>query len=473
MIKKLLTLLLAFGMTLGAAGCELLGGGGNSASESVSESVEESASASESAPEEEQPTITDPVDYVANLKLDMESTATKKMEVDVRAFIDGDTTHFNTTPGFNAQDILKARYLAVNTPESTGQIEEWGKKASNFTRTALSSADSIIVETDGADWEVDSTGERYLVWVWYRPAGESDYRNLNLELLQNGLAVGSKASSTRYGEICSQAIYQASVLKLHVFSNEKDPDFYYGTAIELDLKELRTNIDTYNGLRVAFEGYVSYYSSQGVYIENYDSASDMWYGIYAYYGYNPASAIPEIMAVGNKVRVVGSVSYWEQGGTYQVSDLRYNAFNKKDPENVQRLDDVKYTTANVETTAETFLGKVTVDTEEANGETVSKEFDYAELAINTSLTMKNLKVTRVSTTNNGGDSDGAMSLTCEAPNGQTISVRTVVLYDENGDMITANQLSGKTIDVTGIIDFYSTSGKYQVKVFNWKNIVIH
>ena len=404
----------------------------------------------------------------------MDSTDTKKMEVTVRSYIDGDTTHFYTTPGFNDQDILKARYLSVNTPESTGQIEEWGKAASNFTKNALKNAESIVVETDGADWEVDSTGERYLVWVWYRPAGESDYRNLNLELLQNGLAVGSKASSTRYGETCTKAIYQASQLKLHIFSNEQDPDFYYGEAIELDLKELRTNIDTYNGLRVAFEGYVSYYSSQGVYIENYDEATDMWYGIYAYYGFTPASAIPEIMAVGNKVRVVGSVSFWETGGTYQISDLRYDAFNKKDPENVQRLDDEKYSTANVETTIDKFFGSVSVETEDESGEAVIKNYDYAALATNTSLTMKNLYVKSVYTTNNGGESDGAMSLTCTV-DGKEITVRTVVLYDTEGNLITEDMLEGETIDVTGIIDYYSDSrtSPYQIKVFNWKNINIH
>ena len=194
MIKKLLTLLLALGMTLGVASCEL--GGNNTSNESASDSSIESSEAESSASENNEPF--EEVDYVGQLKLDMDSTDTKKMEVTVKAYIDGDTTHFHTTPGFNDQDVLKARYLAVNTPESTGQIEEWGKKASNFTKTALKSADSIIVETDGADWEVDSTGERYLVWIWYRPAGESDYRNLNLELLQNGLAVGSKSSSTRY-----------------------------------------------------------------------------------------------------------------------------------------------------------------------------------------------------------------------------------------------------------------------------------
>ena len=131
-----------------------------------------------------------PVDYAGQIKLDMESTDTIKQKVTVEAFIDGDTTHFNVPTTIVERGILKARYLAVNTPESTGKIEEWGKKASNYTKNTLKNATSIVIETDTNEWAVDSTGERYLVWVWYKTADMTEYRNLNLELLQEGLAVG-------------------------------------------------------------------------------------------------------------------------------------------------------------------------------------------------------------------------------------------------------------------------------------------
>ena len=44
---------------------------------------------------------------------------------------------------------------------------------------------SIIIESDNETWNYDSTGSRYLVWVWYRESAEADYRCLNLEILQN------------------------------------------------------------------------------------------------------------------------------------------------------------------------------------------------------------------------------------------------------------------------------------------------
>ena len=121
-------------------------------------------------------------DYASSIKLDMNSETVKE-EVSVKSFVDGDTTHFFIDESVSANGILKARYLAINTPESTGKVEEYGKKASEFTREKLSAATSIIIESDSASWNLDSTGDRYLVWVWYKTDDMTDYRNLNIEIL--------------------------------------------------------------------------------------------------------------------------------------------------------------------------------------------------------------------------------------------------------------------------------------------------
>ena len=82
------------------------------------------------------PSVTDPVieevDYAGQVKLNMSST-TAKTEATVKQFIDGDTTHFIVPTSVMPNGVLKARYLAINTPESTGKIEEWGKAAAAFT----------------------------------------------------------------------------------------------------------------------------------------------------------------------------------------------------------------------------------------------------------------------------------------------------------------------------------------------------
>ena len=78
------------------------------------------------------------------------------------------------------------------------------------------------------------------------------YRFQNITLLQNGLAIASNSAQNSYGETAVKAIAQAKAQKLNVYSGEKDPDFYYGDAYEVDLKGLRTNTKLYEGKKVAF-----------------------------------------------------------------------------------------------------------------------------------------------------------------------------------------------------------------------------
>jgi DNA/RNA endonuclease YhcR with UshA esterase domain len=63
-----------------------------------------------------------------------------------------------------------------------------------------------------------------------------------------------------------------------------------------------------------------------------------------------------------------------------------------------------------------------------------------------------------------------MTLTCEV-DGVTISVRTIVLTDDNGNVITADAYRGKTIDVKGIVDCFD--GEYQIKVMDDNYITVH
>ena len=407
------------------------------------------------------------VDYAAEAVLDFDAE-TQTMEVDVKQYIDGDTTHFYAD-GFD-NGVLKARYAAVNTPESTGKLEEWGKKASNFTRSKLSTAVSIVIESDEAQWEADSTGERYLTWVWYKAPGATEYRNLNIELLQEGLGRSSKASDSRYGTLCTAALAQANNLKLNIWSGQKDPDFFYGESIEMDLKELRLNIEAYTGKRVAFEGVVSYYVNQGVYVEDYDEETDMYYGIYVYYGFFLSDT--SALTIGNRVRVTGVLQYYEAGGSYQVSDLKYNAF-------FPSADDIRvletgYSAANVEITPAQFNSNVeitttTVDPETEDTTTETKLYPFSQLAMNTSVSLKNLKVMDVYTTDNGGDNDGAMTLTCLA-GGQMVTIRTIVLKDSQGNYATEDMLKGKTIDVTGVVDTFN--GSAQIKLLSLAGLLV-
>lgn len=454
MNKKILSFLLALCLMLGClAGC------GGDSKKSTNATTE--------------PTV-EFVDYAGQLVLDMESeTAKYELSVqDIKNYVDGDTTHFYVPTSISPNGVLKARYLAVNTPESTGKIEEWGKKASNFTKNALSNATSIVIESDTPTWNFDSTGSRYLVWVWYKPQGSDTYRNLNVEILQNGLAIASKSAENRYGETCVKAINQAKEQGLHVYSNVSDPDFYYGEALPVTLKGLRTNIELYENMKVAFEGVVTYEAPQTVYVEDYDEETDMYYGMTVYYGYNLAGVGLEILSVGNRVRIVGSVQYYATAGTWQVSDIKYVEMRPDDPSNVQLISTGHEASNRV--TDPAVFNNTTVDVEVLTSldddETVIKTFEYGNLALGSSISMENIRVSSVYTTSNEESaSKGAMTLNCRCF-ADAISVRTVVLYDDEGNLITADAYEGKTINVRGIVDYYD--GNYQIKVFSADDITV-
>lgn len=404
---------------------------------------------------------TEHVDYVLQTQLDMNSN-TKKQEVRFgdRSQIDGDTSHFEVSTSVDPSGVIKARYLAVDTPESTGQIEEWGKAASRFTKEKLSTATSIILESETDRWNYDGNG-RYLVWVWYQPTLGAAYRNLNIELLQNGLGASSSASEGRYGATAVAAINQATREKLYMFSGEKDPEYPYGEATSVTLRELRANVENYNGVKVAVEGLVTYNSDYTAYIQSYDAETDMWYGMQIFYGYN--SQLIPVLEQGAQVRIVGVVT--EFYGTYQISSLSYNRMKPEDPANTSQIskgNEIPYPL----TDPDRFYSDVTVQTGE---EQITKKFN--ELSVSTSISMKELRVRRVYTTTNPDSDDcGAMTLTCEA-DGVTVSVRTEVLKDENGEIITADAYDGKLISVKGVVDHYE--GNYQIRVYTADDITVH
>lgn len=419
-------------------------------------------------------------DYVSELKLNMSSGSAKYTNSKIlNQYVDGDTTHFNVPRTVDESGILKARYLAVNTPESTGKIEPYGKVASDFThktlQDALDNGGSILLESDTDDgvWNHDSYG-RTLVWVWYKPSATAEYRNLNLELLQNGLAYGSASGNNRYGDTCSAALNQAVTAKLVVHSGLKDDNFYYGDAIEMNLKQLRTNLETYAGKKVAFNGTVTSISSGGCYLEDYDEDTGVAYGIYAYFGASPDATVAEIMGKpGNRVRVVGVLSKYNE--SWQVSDLTYRMSRPDDPSNVQLLEEgseIRYQ----KLTVPEFFGEKTITVyREDLKESLEQTFKMCALVLNTTISFDNLTVTSSYTTSNGGSSDGAFTLYCKDAQGNEITIRTGVIYKEvNGkkEKVKASEFEGKTISVKGIVDFYSDQNLYQIKVLRYTDITV-
>lgn len=102
--------------------------------------------------------------------------ASEKIEVKLKKCVDGDTAYFR----YNNKEI-KTRFLAIDTPESTKEIEEYGPEASEFTCNLLKNANKIELEYDSNSDKTDKY-DRHLVWVFI------DDKLLQEEVIKEGLA---------------------------------------------------------------------------------------------------------------------------------------------------------------------------------------------------------------------------------------------------------------------------------------------
>ncbi len=440
------------------------------------------------------------VDYVSELHLDLSSNS-KKQEVKVRLYIDGDTTHFDPVKTskfttYNASDFaktdgyIKARYLAVNTPESTGHIEKWGKKASDFTYEHLRDAEAIIVESDDEKWNIDSTGERYTLWIWYVPDGKEvtvdNFRNLNVEILQNGLATASNTANNRYGDIAMAALNQAKAQRLYVFApaSKKDPNFFEGGAIEMDIKYLRANLEEYIDKAVRVEGLITARFSESVYLEYLDKETGNTYGFPVYYGFQ-SGEILRVLTPGNYVSVRGSVNFFDPEkngkGTYQISGVKADPYYPNDEGNSRVIDlpeGVSKTPAYKTTTIDRLLStnkvNVTFSTTDEDGEDITKsvEMVYAEAYLSTTVCLENLTVVDGYVTKSG-DSKDTITLYCTDANGKKISIRMAEPFYDPDDperLLGKEDFLDKTVNIKGLIEAYYADKvswdtyPYQIKV---------
>lgn len=102
--------------------------------------------------------------------------ADERILVNLSKCVDGDTAWF-----INDNEEIKARFLAIDTPESTIKIEEYGKEASQYTCSLLEEAKKIEIEYDHNSNKTDKYN-RHLVWVFV------DGELLQEKIIQKGYA---------------------------------------------------------------------------------------------------------------------------------------------------------------------------------------------------------------------------------------------------------------------------------------------
>ena len=185
------------------------------------------------------------VDYVSQVKLTKDFAGKDYVrdgigEVTIYNPVDGDTIHVKDKAG----NVLKLRFFGVDTPESTAQVEPYGVAASNFTKNIVKNCKSIVIMTDDgkAGSNTMDTYERYLCWVWYKMDDNSDYRLLNLELVQVGYSLSKNSGLINFKDELIAAATQARTLKLGLWAGD-DPDYCYTEAKELTLKAIVEDIN--------------------------------------------------------------------------------------------------------------------------------------------------------------------------------------------------------------------------------------
>ncbi len=231
---------------------------------------------------------------------------------------DGDTSNFALAEGGS----IAVRYQGVDTPESTADVQKWGKAASNFTNERLHLATEIVIESaSGGVPEKDSiSGTRLMCYVWYKTA-EDDFKLLNLELVENGYSYNKESADNAYYSYFQKAEKFARSIELRMFSKLDDPLF--DTAInELSIKELKEGSEKYKeNMKVRLYAYIAdkYTASSGAVsftIGQYDEATGNGYTLTLYAGHTNSTSN---MRVGDMYHIVGTLA--KHDGAWQISGV--------------------------------------------------------------------------------------------------------------------------------------------------------
>lgn len=356
-------------------------------------------------------------------------------------YVDGDTTVFQLTSG----EQITVRYNGINTPESTYRVEPWGFAASaynkNLYKNALENGAKIVLQTESLTERLDSTGTRYLAWIWLvYPDGDS--RLVNLEMAEKGY--GQVKNAGQYAKYFNDAIYDISVKYGLRIYGEKDPKYDYSTdAKEMTINELRAQYGTKEAINEANANggitsplikvsglVVRKNGNKNAYIQQYDQETNTYYGIYVYGGYN---AISKLM-LGSYVQVTGRVGtyYGSLQLTDVTSDSKIRLLSAPDvtqivaiPKTIDEIDDI---------------------------------YNYME--IGNLVTIQNLKVTGYKDSDNNSSFTVYCKYTTASGQEKKFNIRVdslVNLVDSEGNQIqSGSYFEGKTIaSITGIVNYYN------------------
>ena len=405
-------------------------------------------------------------------------------EVTLRTAIDCDTAHFNPVVTTTSTLAIKARFYGIDTPESTGRIQPYGKGASNFTKSKLKSAaenGTIVISTAREDYgapEYDSTGSRFVSLVWIneteKHAPFDSLVLLNLWIVQEGFSwVKNVDAIPRFKEVFLLAEAQARKYKLNLFSGEDDPDFPKGDfeiITLLDLKQETERIisdpnyeSIYDNKKISVTGTIAGFTNGILYLQDYFSEENGGRNGGEYAAINcfcGMSAVPEkYTALNTYVRVCGVALNSENFG-FQISGLEGHFPTVP---SLREDDDVEILLKASENVDEHQLTYLEYTKAELNTVTTNKTFDCLNCAVRVTenLTVRDVYI-------NDDQTEITLYFTdC------SFNAYITFPYAGNPDKPqhiwkTADDFLGKSFSLQGVYTYHKTqSGKYTYQiVFN-------
>ncbi len=211
-------------------------------------------------------------------------------EFELTNAIDGDTAHFTPKVDSTHTGLMKARFFGIDTPESTGKVQEYGHAASEFTKNKLNEAaknGTIVISSPQDHYGApspDSTGQRYVSLVWINTEKKNATRDelvlLNLWIVQEGLSwVKNVGDMPQYETTFYAAEEQAKKFKKFLHSGEPDPDFNYGDYYDTSLLDVKKEIaeclkdptheNKYDNYKMRIQGTVCGYSNHILYLQDF------------------------------------------------------------------------------------------------------------------------------------------------------------------------------------------------------------
>ena len=230
---------------------------------------------------------------------------------------DGDTTTFKLKSG----GYVTVRYQGVDTPESTYEVQKWGKAASQFTNERLHEATLIVLESaSGGIPDKDSVGGRSLCYVWYKTA-KDDFKLLNLELVENGFSYNKEDADNAYYPYFQKAEQFARGIELRLFSKLDDP-LFDTSAIQFSIKNWMENKDKYHeNTKILLDAYAIDWraaTSRAVTltVAQFDEDTNKQYSMTLYAGHTNSTSN---MRIGDLYHIAGTLGTYE--GSWQITGV--------------------------------------------------------------------------------------------------------------------------------------------------------